>query len=83
MVAHTAGLVVCEEKYLEAMRELQAEADQGRPARRDGGWAYGIVSMDPLGKQKYAYCEYCEQCELVVVRRADVIPDQLIPDIAK
>jgi hypothetical protein len=80
---HTSGIVVCEERYLVAMKELQAEADAGRRAHRDAGPVAAIVSMKPYEEQKYAYCDYCGTCHLIIVSADDVIPSDQIPRTAK
>ena len=82
-IIHSGGIVVCEEQYLIAMRELQAENDAGRgPAHRHGGHCVPILPMWPE-EQKYARVKYCERCELIVVAKSDQIPSADIPAIAK
>jgi hypothetical protein len=80
---HSRGIVVCGAQYLEAMRQLQAEHDAGRPAERNAGFVDHVISMEPMDEEKYARCEYCSDCHLVIVARDDVIPSNEIPEIAK
>ena len=81
-IIHSSGIVVCEEQYLTAMRELQAEQDAKRSAHRHGGHCVPILPMWPE-EQKYARVKYCELCELIVVAKSDQIPPDEIPPIAK
>jgi hypothetical protein len=81
-IIHSGGIVVCELRYLTAMRELQAEADAGRPAYRHAGDCVSILPMSPEG-QKLAKVKYCESCELIVVAKSDQIPPNEVPEIAK
>jgi len=43
---HSRGIVVCGAQYLEAMRQLQAEHDAGRPAERNAGFVDHVISME-------------------------------------
>lgn len=81
-IIHSGGIVVCEEQYLTAMRELQSEADAGRKGERHGGHCTAILPMWPE-EQKFARVNYCENCELIVAARSDQIPSDEIPAIAK
>jgi hypothetical protein len=82
-IVHSSGIVVCEEQYLTAMRELQAEEDAGRgPAHRHLGHTEHVLPMWP-SEQKYARAKYCSNCKLIVVAQSDQIPPEEIPAIAK
>ena len=64
------------------MRELQAELDAGRAAERTAGPVTVIVPMVPEGT-KWAACDFCPDCVLVVLSEDDVIPPADVPAIAK
>lgn len=82
-LARSYGLVVCELQFLQAMKELQAEADAGRSSHRDGGTSIAIMSLHPRTTQKFAECSFCPGCALVVIAKADVLPDEDIPSIVR
>jgi hypothetical protein len=79
---HSGGIVVCEERYLVAMRELQAEADTGQTTERYGGHCIPILPMKP-DEQKFARVKFCEACVLIIVAKSDQIPSAEIPAFAK
>ena len=79
---HSPGIIVCEERYLQGMWELQREEDAGRTARLSLGHVEVILPMAPE-EEKYARCHYCERCELLVVSKSDEIPTDEVPRIAK
>lgn len=81
-IIHSAGMVVCEEQYLTAMRAIQAEEDAGRAGHAHGGLCTAILPMWP-DEQKFARVKYCERCELIVVAKSDQIPSEEIPAVAK
>ena len=81
-LVYSPGLVFCEERLLEAMREIQAAEDAGRPRHADGGGVTAILPMSPAGT-KWASCDFCADCDLVVIAKRDQIPSEQLPPIAK
>jgi hypothetical protein len=82
-IIHSRGIVVCEERYLTAMREIQAAEDAGRAGHADGGRCAHILPMTPMHEEKFARVKYCEACKLIIVARSDQIPSEEIPAVAK
>jgi ribosomal protein L37AE/L43A len=82
-IIHSGGIVVCENRYLAAMRKLQSDIDAGREGDEFGGHVEAIIPMNPVKEEKYAKCSYCDSCKLIVVRAADRIPSSDIPNVAK
>lgn len=81
-IIHSSGVVVCEPAYLERMWEIQRAENKGLPGHADLGYVVPIISMSPE-EQKYARCNYCERCTLVVISADDVIPRDQVPDVAR
>jgi hypothetical protein len=74
-IVHSRGIVVCEERYLRTMWELQAAADAGRTgAEGFGGFADHVIPMEPMDEEKFARCEYCYDCHVAVIARDGLIP---------
>jgi hypothetical protein len=82
-IVHSRGIVVCMENYLALMWELQKDADAGNRSHRDLGYVEAVISMDPLDEEKYAFCNYCSKCNLLILRQADRIPSDQVPAVAK
>jgi hypothetical protein len=79
---YTRGIVVCEERNLEAMHEMQMAEDAGKTAHVHGGHLEPIISMHPI-QTKFAYCDFCSKCRLIVLAASDIVPLDLVPPIAK
>ncbi|HXE54921.1 MAG TPA: hypothetical protein VN541_18005 [Tepidisphaeraceae bacterium] len=82
-IVHSSGIVVCENRYLDGMWEIQRAEDKGGSGQAELGHVAPILSMTPPDEQKYARCHYCENCTLIVVSANDVIPADQVPQVAK
>jgi hypothetical protein len=71
------------ENYLALMWELQKDADARKQSHRDLGYVEALISMDPLDEEKYAICNYCCKCHVLILQQADRIPSDQVPPIAK
>lgn len=83
-LVQTPGISVVEVEYLEKMAALLPRAQAGEEVRvKHEMRPTWIVWYQPIHQQKYAYCQLCERCTLLVVAKGDAIPNDIIPEMAK
>lgn len=76
-VARSPGLCVDEERCLRSSERIAEAEIEGRSVTVHAGLSSPIISMWPLGEQKYASCGYCKKCGSVVIRAEDALPSNL------